>query len=356
MKLRILIMGTLLISFGMSQTLEETLQQMAEDNAKGYLGPAVTAFGMGVNSGTFHTAKPHKMLGFDVTLNVAATSIGDAGLTYDFVLPNADIDVPLTLGAYGSFTVSINPDQVYSTDRTAPTLFGSKDANTISVDATAATDVIANQLAADPSLDLTADQIKTQFGSEISTAIAGNIPSVTTPAGFDFPAFPMVMPQVSLGLPMSIELTLRGFPEFDLGDMGKLSFVGFGGKIGINQFIPIPNIALPQVSVGYYLTSLKIGDVLDASNSILTLQASKSIPFLTVYGGFGLESSSMDVSYTYVDQVTNTELPIKFSLDGQNSFRTIVGARLKLAIISINADYNVGEFNTLNLGVGLTLR
>jgi len=164
------------------------------------------------------------------------------------------------------------------------------------------------------------------------------------------------MPQVSLGLPMSIELTLRGFPETDLGDMGKLSFVGFGGKIGINQFIPIPNIALPQVSVGYYLTSLKIGDVLDASNSILTLQASKSIPFLTVYGGFGLESSSMDVSYTYVDQVTNTELPIKFSLDGQNSFRTIVGARLKLAIISINADYNVGEFNTLNLGVGLTLR
>jgi len=136
---------------------------------------------MGVNSGTFHTAKPHKMLGFDVTLNVAATSIGDAGLTYDFVLPNADIDVPLTLGTYGSFTVSINPDQVYSTDRKAPTLFGSKDANTISVDATAATDVIANQLAADPSMPLTADQIKTQFGSDISTAIAGNIPSVTTP-------------------------------------------------------------------------------------------------------------------------------------------------------------------------------
>ena len=76
-------------------------------------------------------------------------------------------------------------------------------------------------------------------------------------------------------------------------------------------------------------------------NSIATLQLSKSIPFLTVYGGFGLESSSLDVDYTYTDAITNTEIPIKFSLDGDNKFRTTVGARIKLAFTSINVDYNI---------------
>ena len=87
-------------------------------------------------------------------------------------------------------------------------------------------------------------------------------------------------------------------------------------------------------------------------NSIATLQISKSIPFLTVYGGFGLESSSLDVDYT----LESSSNAVKFTLDGDNKFRTTVGARLKLAIITINADYNMGEFNTVNFGVGLTLR
>ncbi|MFQ6604611.1 MAG: DUF6588 family protein [Fidelibacterota bacterium] len=339
-----------------SQNLEETLQQMAKDNAKGYLGPAATAFGMGVNSGTFHTAKPHKMLGFDFKLNVAATTISDVGQTYTFALPNTDITFPLTLGSFGSFDVSLNPDQIYEADRESSTLFGPAETHEIQVDEISATDAIAQQLAADPNMPLTADEIKSQFGSDISAALDDNVPALSTFKGFDLPAFPMVMPQVSVGLPMSIEVTLRGFPEADMGDMGKLSFYGFGGKIGLNQFIPIPNIALPRIAVGYYITNLSFGDILSANNSIMTLQLSKSIPFLTVYGGVGLESSSIDVSYDYVDELTDTTVPIKFSLDGENSFRTIVGVRLKLAIISINADYNVGEFNTANIGVGLTLR
>ena len=91
-------------------------------------------------------------------------------------------------------------------------------------------------------------------------------------------------------------------------------------------------------------------------NSITTLQVSKSFPILTVYGGFGFESSSLDVDYTYTDEITNTEIPVKFSLDGDNKFRTTFGARLKLAIISINVDYNIAEFNTVNCGVGLKFR
>ena len=61
----------------------------------------------------------------------------------------------------------------------------------------------------------------------------------------------MIMPQFSLGLPMDIELTLRGIPPLELPeDMGELSFFGFGGKIGINQFIPLPIPFLPRVATG----------------------------------------------------------------------------------------------------------
>jgi len=356
-----LVFGTIILGFGLSQSLEETLQQMAKDNARGYLGPAVTAFGMGVNSGTFHTAKPHKMLGFDVKLNVAATSITDVGQTYEYAVPNIDLDfsMPFDIGTgTQNFNIVINPDDVYEADRESSTLFGPKEVNTINADPALAADLIAEQIATQAGNGITADDIKSisGFDAAVSDAITDNIPALTTFEGFDLPAFPMVMPQVSVGLPLDIEVTLRGFPEADAGDVGKLSFFGFGGKIGLNQFIPIPNIALPQISAGYYMTNLSVGDLLSAKNSIMTLQASKSIPFITVYGGIGLESSSMDVSYTYVDEVTDTELPIEFSLDGENSFRTIVGARIKLFLLSINADYNIGEFNTLNLGVGLTLR
>ncbi len=92
-----------------------------------------------------------------------------------------------------------------------------------------------------------------------------------------------------------------------------------------------------------------------ANNSILTLQVSKSVPFITVYGGVGFESSSIDVDYTFEDADLGT-VPIAFSLDGDNSFRTTVGFRLKLLLLSLHGDYSTGEYTAYNLGIGLTFR
>ncbi|NOZ74212.1 MAG: hypothetical protein GXO90_02390 [FCB group bacterium] len=361
-----LILNTLLVTLGMgfmapvmAQDLQSKLETMAKNNAEGYLGPAVTAFGMGVNSGTFHTAKPHKMLGFDVTINVAATAITDAGKTYDYYIPPIDVNIPIDVNGT-SYNVTLNLDDVYESDRTSSTLFGENTSNAITADENTASDAIYSSLASQTGYsEATLQSLIPQ--TTIANLLSDYVPTINTPKGYNLPAFPMVMPQVSIGLPMSIELTLRGFPETDLGGgMGKLSFVGFGGKIGLNQFIPIPNLVLPRIAVGYYMTTLNMADVITANNSIATLQVSKSIPFLTVYGGIGLESSSMEVNYDYqyTDLSTNqtSTQNVNFTLDGKNTFRTMVGVRLKLAIISINADYNIGEFNTFNLGLGLTLR
>ncbi len=340
------------IGLGYSQSLEETLESMAKANAQGYLGPMVTAFGMGINSGTYHNAKPHSLLGFDFKLGISFTSITDAGKTFDFALPDGLIDIDMG-GTIGS--ISLNPSNIYEEERTSSTMFGENISNSIEIDIMKLQAAIVTQLALDNGVS--EDDVLDMYNEEISTAVNNSgIPSIMTPKGLNLSVLPMVVPQVSIGLPMDLEITFRGIPAVDLRDVGELTFFGFGGKIGLNQFIPIPNIALPRIAVGYYSTNLAVGDIMKMKNSITTLQASKSIPFLTVYGGFGLESSSMDVDYTYTDELTSTEIPVKFSLDGENKFRTTVGVRLKLAIITINTDYNIGEFNTVNIGVGLTLR
>ena len=80
------------ISLSYSQSLQDNLESMAQTNAQGYLGPMVTAFGMGINSGTYHNAKPHKLLGFDLKIGMSITFVPDAAKTFDFVLLLALID------------------------------------------------------------------------------------------------------------------------------------------------------------------------------------------------------------------------------------------------------------------------
>ena len=347
------------IGLGYSDSLEETIESMAQTNAQGYLGPMVTALGMGINSGTYHNAKPHSFLGFDFKLGLSTTSIPEVGKTFEFMLPDANVDIEINIDGNPT-TLSINPNNIYATERISSTIFGDAISNSILVDNIKLEDAIVAQLALDMGENYTKDEIMDIFGDEISEAVNNsNIPDIATPKGLDFPLVPMTVPQASIGLPMDIELTFRGAPEIQLGDMGKFKFSGIGGKIGLNQFIPIPNIVLPRIALGYYGTNLAVGDIVKMKNSILTFQVSKSIPFLTVYGGFGIESSSVDVDYIYLDPNPDalvSEVPVQFSFDGENKFRTTIGGRLKLAFLTINADYNIGEFNTYALGLGLTLR
>jgi hypothetical protein len=343
---------------GYGKDLEEILQDLVEENGKGYLGPVATAFGTGFNTGTFHTARPHKMLGFDVKLNIIGVSLPEAAETYEFYLPSDPMVLTFAVPGQGDVDVSLNFDEIYEQDRTTSTFFGPEEGYEVEVDEAAAEATIVSQIAA--ATPLSESDVRGLLGSEIAQAIDG-LPSMGTP-GFGLagllPGVPMIVPQVSVGLPMDIEVTLRGLPEIDFGDAGTMSFFGLGGKIGLNQFLPVPVPFLPRVSVGYYLTNLKFGDIFEAKNSITTLQVSKSIPFITVYGGFGLESSSMSVSYdAALNPADPTDLTnISFDLEGDNAFRTIVGVRLKLALLSINADYNIGEYPTLNIGLGVTLR
>ena len=337
------------------QSIEETLEDLVSTNAQSYLGPFVTAFGTGMNSGTYRTAKPHKILGFDVTINLSLTTVPDAALTYDFYIPDEvnmplpiPDEIPLPPGVTDRIIdIPLNGASLYPDDRTSATIFGANESYEITPSTSYASSVVETKL-----LDLGFESaIVSQLSSEISSSISNLV--INTPKGLDFSLLPVPMPQFSLGLPFNTELTLRGF-TLPLGDSGEeLSFSGFGLKIGVNQFIPTIPLVFPAVSVGYYSTAMDLAGFITAENSILTLQVSKSVPILTLYGGFGIESSSIAVK---VDNPDTGENLLDFSLDGDNSFRTTVGVRIKLMLLSINVDYNIGEYSAVNAGIGLTLR
>lgn len=66
--------------------LTTKLQEVAEDNAVGYMQPFATALGTAINSGLYHTAKIHGIPGFDFGIRAMVVSVPTEGLTYESTL------------------------------------------------------------------------------------------------------------------------------------------------------------------------------------------------------------------------------------------------------------------------------
>ncbi|HNH28080.1 MAG TPA: hypothetical protein PKU71_01525, partial [bacterium] len=91
--------------------------------------------------------------------------------------------------------------------------------------------------------------------------------------------------------------------------------------------------------------------------------AGKSLNILIIklglYGGVGIESSSMDINYETTGTASGVPegTKVKFSVDGKNSMRGIVGANIRLLwLINVNPEMSFGKYRSTSIGVGLTLR
>ncbi|MCH7574275.1 MAG: hypothetical protein IIA59_04030 [Candidatus Marinimicrobia bacterium] len=341
-----LLFALLIPANAQDESLEDKLREMVSDNAKGYLAPVATAFGTSMNSGTFRKARPHKLFGFDATVNFSFTAIPQTALTYDFIVIK-DLTLPIPLGTT-TYQVPLDGDQLYPVDnRATPTFFGSDAGVTLAPDADYAFNATKTYLVGQGVPGASVDAIETDIRNLITSELTFN-----TIGGINLEFLPMVMPQIALGLPFGLEFMLRGF-TVPLGDGGdELKFSGYGVKFYLNKVLPTIPLVFPAMSVGYYRTNMDLAGVITASNNIINFQASKSIPFITVYGGIGLENSSISIM---VDDAQGNNL-LDFKLDGENRFRTTVGVRLKLLLLSINYDYNAGEYVAHNIGLGLTFR
>lgn len=357
-----IVLVTGVFSSARAQTFEETMQKLSLDAAKAYVNPIVSGFGTDLNGGWFHRAPRSTMLGFDLEFGIVAmgTYFKDENKTFsstgNFSFSQSEA---LTLAQQGVSQSAI------------PTFYQSTVANSI-----------ANQIAAQNwQLQISGptvvgsktDNVKVHFNGKTFTGtipVYGNY-SVTVPDqdvtitganGFlgDLQVLPLAAPQLSIGTVAGTQLTFRYLPSQDVKNLGKASYFGWG--IQHNPGVWLGSVdALPlDLSVSFFTQKIKFGDLFQSKATAFGINASKRLGWgflnLTPYAGFMFESSTM--TFTYDAELPDPTMTgaltmqhIQFDLESANKSRLVLGLSVKLLFINVNADYNIGKYNSYTAGV-----
>lgn len=298
--------------------LGKQISKVAGNNAVNYLTPMLSGLGADLNSGFYHSADLHDVLGFDLGLKVGAALMKDDEKTFDFIMPDTLYDQLTGLrftAANGDY------DKVI---KGSPTAVG--DESGIPV------------------------KLKKGAGQTI----------YTTPPGFNLKAVPLVVPQVAIGLPLGLEVIGRFIPSISLGDAGKVNFLGFGLRHDIDQYIPLFPI---DVSIHFVTQKLTLSDkndkkLMTASATAYGMEISKKLAVLTLYGGYQIERSNWDIEpYSFNDPSVGSPVTVAgFSIEGKNKSRFHAGIRLLLVFLNVHADYSFSTHPVATLGAGITFR
>jgi hypothetical protein len=325
--------------------LGKQLSKMARDNAPNYLTPLLSGLGADLNSGFYHSADLHDILGFDIGVKLSAAVMKDEDKTFDFLMPPR---IPVPSGIPGGGDVVFLAGTHYPARVGSPTAVGEKNG----------VDIYPTTV---PST--------TSTGVPIPAALQNTLKNqkiLTTPPGFNLKGVPLIVPQASVGLPLGIEVIGRFIPTVTIppssfGEpVGKVNFIGFGLRHDIDQYIPLCPI---DIAVHFMTQKLTISDnndnkILSGKGTAYGVEVSKGLALLTLYGGFQLEKSSWDLEpYKFSDPSTGTTVDVKgFSVEGKNKSRFHAGVRLLLLIVNIHADYSFASQPVITAGVGITLR
>jgi hypothetical protein len=310
-----------------------------------YLSPWVNAFGAGLNGNWYNTAKPHKFGGFDITTGFSVGFVPSSATTFDVT------KIGLT------------------------TLSGTGTASTV----------------AGPDTE----------GPPLTASVGGvTLASFRTPPGTNWKLMPVPSLQAGVGLPFGTEIKGRFVPKISING-GDISMWGIGVMHSLMQYMPGNKLLPFDVSLfgGYtklqgnvpidlqpkagapinyntynILTSFK-DQKMKASVSALTvgLIGSLNLPVLTVYGGVGYSKTN-----TVVELLGNFPLPTvntsvsttqgvyedagverhfdKLEFKNFSGLRANMGLRVKLAVITIHADYTRAQYNVVSTGLGISFR
>ena len=312
--------------------LEELLRSGSQDASKliqGYSEPVLKSLAFGLNQGWYNTAKPHSLLGFDLTFTGSAIFIPDDELFYNVAGLNLQ-----------------NIDLVNPTDGQAPTIYG--------------------------------PDITPRYAYKAAPGVQfDGPPGIDPPKAFGRNIFPAPIAHLGIGLIKGTDVRIRFLPEVGFGDGNSAKLLGFGVMHDVKQYIPGIK-ALPfDLSLFAAYTKMEARVNLEgtfASNgteqfgqydvSAWTVQAliSKKIAVLTVYGGVGYNAAStgLDIKGSY--EIGSTPIgnltlvdPVAISLS-ESSFRATGGLRLKLAVFTLHADYTLQKRSIFSAGFGISVR
>lgn len=286
-----------------------------------YMEPAAKGFASSMGSGWIQTAATHKTLGFHIKASVSAAAVPSHYETF-FLIPS-DYNNLRVKEANGIASL--------------PTFFGPPETNT-SLEVYEQGFVIANV-----------------------EALPG--------AGLPFNYAPVPSIQGGLGLPLGTEIMARFIPKTMVEDT-QISQLGFGLKHDFKQYFPVVKdlpfsfsglVAYNSIQANYFLDK-EAGQTGDVRVSGWTFQAlaSKKFSLLTLYGTLGYSAGKSDFGLLGTYEIPGFQKPktitdpVSLSYEVSNYLASL-GAQLKVGPVFIHGDYTFQEFNTLTVGLGISI-
>jgi hypothetical protein len=335
-----------------AQDLQQQLSKLGREAAIGYTAPILSGWGNDLNSGIYYSADLHNVLGFDIDVSLATSKITDADKKYVLTLPASMTVKASDLGLNGyapNTTVTLSSSGTnlsYPASVIANTAVGNKDKVPIKTIA-GGTGIIKNGT--------------TVLGTD---SIPANLTILSLPGGYDLGSVgiggvPLVVPQLTLGLPFGLEVMGRWIPPIKT-DQGKFTNMGFGLRYDIDQWFPFcpVDIAIHFMTQKMTFKSNSDQDIFTCKAIAYGVEMSKKLFILTLYSGFQLENSSLILNdYTGYNFETGQSIFVQgFEINGKDKSRFTVGARLLLFFINLHAEYSFSASNVLTLGAGITIR
>jgi len=329
--------------------------------AEGYLKPAGNSFSAGLGTNWYNTAAVHKAWGFDLTFGVGAVQAPTSDQTFSLLgLTNL---VPTVTGT-----------------KSAPTFMGKGDG-----------------------VELNLYQPQYLSNGNANPLYGQKIVSFTTPSGVS-KYVPTASIQLTLGIPFINDVSLRLVPKVTVKGFDA-SMWGIGIKHNFKQWIPVVkdlpfdaaivlayskfnmNYAFPasaQITPDKLVSGGSASYIPDPTSSDYTNQAmkvsanaktanlvfSKKLLFITPYIGFGITSTNFDLTMagnyptlgdpvqsgnTYKMQIKNMVNPVTIS-STESMTNATLGLRLKLAVVTIHAQYAFQKYPVASAGFGISIR
>jgi hypothetical protein len=204
------------------------------------LTPLGNSFAAGLGGGWYNTARPHKLLGFDLTVSLNLATIPDVDKTFNFSTQGFK-----ALSLQNPSGPSTVPTFIASNDLNGPPMVLKTSQTTISVALPAS--ITSN------SLIFSAFKINASSSLPKGASFNGNNISFIAPAtqigdsivlkglvpkAIPFVAIPTPTAQLGIGLVFGTEVILRYMPSVGSGGF-KIGLWGFGVKHDIKQWIPV---------------------------------------------------------------------------------------------------------------------
>ena len=349
-------------SFG--QTSIEKIFQSGTKDAENYLNEymksTLLAFGQTQNTGWYHTAKTHKLLGFDLTVAFNGAFMSESDKTFVFNNNNFNTFKHGTVQSIASSMPAIKEFIPSANTVTLPTFIGESDESKIS-ELHFTQDLTYNDGTQNRTTKVSAGKLK------IPGTGYGDIPGIT---GVGLPTLTL-----TLGLVKDTDLSIRYFPSVSV-DGYSTGVFGMGVKHNIKQWIPVIKHIPLDLSGFFAFSNLNLGtkvnnyDVDFGINSwTLQVIASKKLLFLTPYIALGYSQSSYSLSTSSDFEVqapivkndgtimTEPKLINSKISDSAGSVRATLGLSVKLLwVLNLNAEYTLANYNTASVGLGITIR